>query len=355
MIKKGDGMMDWKLILRFGSLLLLVILSLTICNEPVSGAGRWRKEKPAPKEKRQVFLKKYRGVPVEGHLIQGVPFCKQENKNYCGPAALAMVLGYWQGKNELTQEKISSHIFKEDALITNNSDMVFYPREQAFVTYSFNGDMEQLKNIIKKDFPLIILQKVIGKINKGHYRVILGYDDNREIVIVNDPLIGEKYGISYKTFLDLWSFGTDLNRRNWTLLVLPSSKKEYLQEFPDSAVFHMNLATAFYNREQLDQAIKQWQKAIEIVPKDASAHYCIAYAYLKKEDYTRAVHYATRSVELDDSNSFCYDTLGWTYYKKGMTEKALELLEEAIKRKPKADFIQKHYEEVKQAVNSAKK
>jgi tetratricopeptide (TPR) repeat protein len=308
----------------------------------------------AEQTEQRAFFKKYSGSPVKGHLIEDVPFYKQNQRNYCGPAVLSMVLNYWDKDKVFTQEEISSNIFDASVEITNNSEMVFYPYDKNFRVLSFNGDIEQLKSLVRENIPVIILQRVVDKIvNKGHYRVVVGYDDAKNVMILNDPWFGDKLSMSYKLFSELWAFGKELNKKNWALVILPKEKEYVLDKLAikESAVTYHNVATALYSRKRIPEAIREWQKAIEISPQEITFYYCISYAYIQQENYDEAIRYGKLAVELDDNNSFAYDTLGWAYYNKGMLQEALKELEKAIQISPDVEFIKNHYSIVAEEIN----
>jgi tetratricopeptide (TPR) repeat protein len=311
-------------------------------------------DQQAQESEPRIFLKKYTAVPSEGHLIKDVPFYKQKQRNYCGPAVLSMVLNYWQQNETFTQDEIASDIFDASGEITNNSKIVFYPREKGFYVYSFNGDMGTLKTFIDADIPVIILQKVVGKIvNKGHYRIVLGYDDARNLMIVHDPWFGEALSISYNVFSELWAFGKEINKDNWALVILPKEKQNIIDGLGlrESAVTYHNIATALYGRKDISEAIEEWGKAIEISPEEITFYYCIAYAYIQQGNYDEAIRYGKRAVDLDSGNNFALDTLGWAYYKKGMLNEALSELEKAARLNPDVDFIENHYNIIKEEIN----
>ncbi len=303
---------------------------------------------------RRIFLEKYKGSPVEGHLISDVPFYKQSQRNHCGPAVLSMVLNYWDEDKVFTQEEIVSDIFDSNAEITNNSEMIFYPYNKNFYVCSFNGNIKKLKSFIKEGIPVIVLQRVVSKIvNKGHYRVVVGYDDIQNLMIVNDPWFGEKLSISYNVFSELWAFGEELNKKDWALVILPEDKKSILDklEIKEDAVTHHNIATALYKRGRIKEAVIQWKKSIEISPEEVTFYYCISYAYIQEQNYDEAIRYGELAVEANNNSGFAYDTLGWAYYKKGMLKEALQNLEKAQQLSPDVGFIKEHYNVVAEEIN----
>src|SRR4030065_48368 len=104
----------------------------------------------------QIF--KYQKIkPEKGHLIQKVPFEKWLGRNYCGPACLAMVFNYWDETRSFSQRKISDEIYDSENEATYNSDLVLYPRTKGFESYSFQGNLQILKDVVGKDIPVIVL------------------------------------------------------------------------------------------------------------------------------------------------------------------------------------------------------
>ncbi len=112
----------------------------------------------------QVF--KYQKIkPEKGHLIQTVPFEKWLERNFCGPACLAMVLNYWDETRSFSQRKISDEIYDSESQATYNSELVLYPRTKGFESYSFQGNLRILKDVVGKDIPVIVLTKTGRKMS----------------------------------------------------------------------------------------------------------------------------------------------------------------------------------------------
>ncbi len=153
----------------------------------------------------------------ESHIIGGIRFIRQK-PHYCGPASLAMVLNYW-GLN-LTQDEVAKEVFNPSTNLTYIGDMVRYPRELGFFSRDFIGSIETIKYYIALDIPVIVLQKYSLKYPVGHYRVVIGYDDERKVMKVVDPA-GGFIDINYTLFALLWKPGTTFTVINWTLVIYP--------------------------------------------------------------------------------------------------------------------------------------
>jgi len=132
---------------------------------------------------------------LSSFYIYGVPYASQKYAYWCGPTSLAMVLEYW-GLN-VTQEEIVAHIYDPEARLTNISAMKSYPLRCGFRSEELNGSIDCLKKWIQKGCPIIVLQKLSLQDAYGHYRVVVGYDDERDLVTTFDPILGPNYNITY--------------------------------------------------------------------------------------------------------------------------------------------------------------
>ncbi len=288
-------------------------------------------------------ISKYKKTePKKGHLIQTVPFQKWKEKNYCGPAALAMVLSFWNNQ-KISQEKIAQGMHSFHNEIAYNSEMVFYPRTINMMSYSFNGDIPTLKKIIKKDIPLIVLHKPIKQINKGHYRVVVGFDDQSKQIIFHDPLLGEMFAAKYDIFNDLWHWDDEINKNKWTLAVVPQDVDFHSLNIKSQYLTFINLATSHYRRAEYETSLSLWESAHNENPSDPYPVYSTAMTYIRLDNTEKALDYAKKAVSMDKKNAFALDVLGLAYYKIGKLEESLAILSQAMKLAPEAEFIREHY------------
>ena len=128
-----------------------------------------------------------------------VPYEKYGGANWCLPASGAMALKYF-GKN-ISQAEIASKV------ITNGTSSVFkfisFANNLGFNTKYQSKTIEEIKILLEEDTPVIAVQNYSLTILKSHARVIIGYDDDQQEIITNDPTIGKDYRISYSDFLSL--------------------------------------------------------------------------------------------------------------------------------------------------------
>jgi len=162
-------------------------------------------------------------------FVFGVSYQRQEDPYWCGPASLAMVLNYW-GLNA-TQQEVAGSVYDPSRNITTMDSMATYPMEIGFQTQTSTSNITYIRTWISQGVPVIVLQRYSESNPYGHYRVIVGYDDDDSYLITYDPINGGNYNITYGLFAELWKPGPNstFDTTNWTLIILP--RNEELLEF----------------------------------------------------------------------------------------------------------------------------
>jgi len=139
-------------------------------------------------------------VEEMGFVYLDVPFEKYAGPNWCLPASGAMIFKYF-GEN-ISQTEIASKV------ISNGSSSVFkfisFANNLGFDTKYQCKTIEEIKVLLEEDIPVIAIQNYSLTILKSHARVIIGYDDEKQEVITNDPTAGKDYKISYSDFPELY-------------------------------------------------------------------------------------------------------------------------------------------------------
>ncbi|MBX5321838.1 MAG: C39 family peptidase [Candidatus Bathyarchaeia archaeon] len=178
----------------------------------------------------------------EEHFID-VPFYYQVKTYYCGPAALQMVFDYF-GEN-ISQLEIAEvartvpYVTYTDELrraahfsnisTSMGSEMVenitgYSARKLGYAAFEMFGmTLDDLKALIDRDFPVILLMRWIPDEPYGHFRVVVGY--NATHVFLHDPwnniAWGGDYGgpslpMNYTFFDEMWNYSG-----HWGLFVSP--------------------------------------------------------------------------------------------------------------------------------------
>ena len=89
---------------------------------------------------------------------------------------------------------------------------------------------------------------------------------------------------------------------------------------------------AYHDAGDYENAIKEYEKALELEPKSGMAHYEIAYSYFLKGDYKSAVKYSEKAIYLETDNQLLnYVMLGNALDMQGKPKKAIKVYEKAMK------------------------
>jgi len=133
------------------------------------------------------------------YVYLDVSYEKYAGTNWCLPASGAMNLHYY-GVN-ITQKELAKVVIGQNGL-GNISKMVKYAKELGFESKYCSLTLEEIKNSLVKNIPVIAIQDYSLSNSSAHARVIIGYDDIHQEIITNDPTIGKDYKISYSNFIN---------------------------------------------------------------------------------------------------------------------------------------------------------
>jgi predicted double-glycine peptidase len=149
-----------------------------------------------------------------------VPFVRQQ-RHGCGAAALAMVLGYWQGRETPPQRPdgdaraIFAALYDPAAKGIFASEMERHLSERGFRTFVFRGEWQDVEQHIARARPLIVALKP-GPRAPLHYVVVAGFDSERGLVLLNDPARRKLVPVERAEFEHAWK-----EAAHWSLLALP--------------------------------------------------------------------------------------------------------------------------------------
>ena len=93
---------------------------------------------------------------------------------------------------------------------------------------------------------------------------------------------------------------------------------------PATAEDHYYAGIDFFGEGKLDDAIAEYECAIEMDPKFADALHGHAQAYYAKEDFDRTIEAARRIIAIDADDILAWTTVSRAYQRKGMVPEAEE-------------------------------
>jgi hypothetical protein len=144
--------------------------------------------------------------------LEGVTYQTQHGfYNYCAPANLYMGLRFWNWQGDVNELGPMLKPFAKDKNVMPY-EMVDYVN-----TYTnlkaierVGGDLDLLKRMIAAGYPVLIekgfrTRDIHGQISwMVHYNFVTGYDDDRQIFIVQDSYIKENNEVDYALLSEEW-------------------------------------------------------------------------------------------------------------------------------------------------------
>ncbi len=117
-----------------------------------------------------------------------------------------------------------------------------------------------------------------------------------------------------------------------------------LKVMPDNQEALTLLGMIYSNTDNIEKALKLYEKALELNENNVIVLNNLAYLYSASEeiaDLDRALTFAEKAQKISPANGPISDTLGWLYYQKGQYAQALVYLERARQVIPR--FPEVHY------------
>jgi tetratricopeptide (TPR) repeat protein len=144
-------------------------------------------------------------TPLASVLLQGL-LHERQGWNNCGPTTLAMAMSYW-GREE-TQVDIAP-ICKPDPEDKHVGihQMEHYARNLGLDTViRVGGTLSDLKVLLNAGYPVIIESWYVrdARDQLGHYRLVIGYDDEQGRFSLYDSLYDPPTYMSYQELDELW-------------------------------------------------------------------------------------------------------------------------------------------------------
>lgn len=179
--------------------------------------------------------------------------------NNCGPTTLSMALSYWTVA--ATQQQIAQQL-KPHRLDRNVSphELTSYARSKGMqVHQGLAGSLVLLRQLLQAGFPVIVetWMVVADEGGMGHYRLLVGYDDQKSVFRAYDSYYGPGVSLGYTSFEKVWKVF------NYTYLVIyPAEQKDQV-----SRVLGKRLEAGY----ETQLALQITQKQLERQPTDLLA------------------------------------------------------------------------------------
>jgi tetratricopeptide (TPR) repeat protein len=102
-----------------------------------------------------------------------------------------------------------------------------------------------------------------------------------------------------------------------------------VENVPEYGEAYFNLALCYVRMNDMDKAIPQLEKSIELKPDLITAYGILGEAYLGKKEFENAITVFNKGIEFDPSNPNYYYSLGVAYCNLKKADEAIEILSKA--------------------------
>ncbi|KAB7623722.1 PA2778 family cysteine peptidase [Alkalilimnicola sp. S0819] len=214
------------------------------------------------------------GTPITLHNVPLHP----QRSDHCGPAALAMMLG-WSGLS-LSPDDLAADLFIPQRAGTLQTELIAQTRARARLPWRLSGGFETLLGELRAGRPVLVMQNLaLPWWPRWHYAVVVGYRPARATVILHGG--GEHpQAMPLRRFLRSWE-----RAEHWAMLTLPPGQVPTGAE----ALAYLRAAYALETTQGAANALPYYHTARRHWPYSAEAHLSLANAWHQAGDSKRAI------------------------------------------------------------------
>ena len=103
---------------------------------------------------------------------------------------------------------------------------------------------------------------------------------------------------------------------------------------PDNARAHCSLGLALRRRGQLDEAVEQYQTALQLQPGYADAHNNLGVIFLSEQRFAEAAEQFALAIGQNPRDASSHNNLGAALYREGRLDDAIAELQESLRLRP---------------------
>jgi len=110
--------------------------------------------------------------------------------------------------------------------------------------------------------------------------------------------------------------------------------KELAEKYPKEKEAHYELGFYYQNRGMFEEAIEEYQKALQLDPNMGHVLNQLGYTYSDMGDYEKAIYYFKRYAEANPEDANPIDSMAEQYFRMGQLDEAIEKYKEALDVQP---------------------
>ena len=214
--------------------------------------------------------------------------------------------------------------------------MVEYFHSRGLKAQTFEGGtIDRMRRLVAAGVPVIVMQwqNRGDHAGIGHYRVVRGYDEAKQLFVVNDSMTGPSQTLPYAEFDDLWGFYDYRYIPVWNDKLAPAVARVLGDDADASA--------------NVRRAITHMESRVAQQPQNAELQFGLGGAYFLAGDDARAVAQYRKAREMGMLRSVPY-TLWYQFWpitalvNTGQYDEALQLSQENIANA--GAFAEMHHE-----------
>ena len=253
-----------------------------------------------------------------GTLLTSVPFHPQAARDDCGPAALAMMLG-WSGI-ETDPLKLAPAVYTPGRHGTLQADIVQAGRRSGRLVVAIDSFKDLLAEL-DAGHPVLVLQNLgLQRWPVWHYAVVIGYDLDRRSIVLHSGKT-EQLEMSFQAFDASWR-----SPGRWGLTITPP---EHLPETLDRRA-GLNAANGLEQAGQALAAGAVYGALLDRWPGDLTALMGFGNARYAAGDIDAASQTFRHAVTLHPSATEAWNNLAVTLGDLGQYGEALHSANQAI-------------------------
>ena len=296
--------------------------------------------------------------PGQRVLLNGTRVSYQTFNN-CGPANLSMILSYY-GINK-SQSELADTLRPYRNPNGDNDDKTVFATEFVAAVESFglkalyrpNGSIQLIKLMLANRIPVVVKTLLKTTEDSAHFRVVRGFDEEKQVIIVDDSYFGPNKKISYYDFLTMWQpfnylyipvyqkdkqvvveaiIGQEIDEEVAFWRAINRAQKE-IEKDGENVWPKFNLSNSYYHVSQPEKCVEEFEKIESQLPRRALWYQIEPIlAYQELGNYDRALSIIDR-VLADDNQAFSelYQIRGEIYLQQDKEDAARIQFEQALK------------------------